>query len=540
MNHLMNFRPVVIGAALLFLLVTTGCGGNVPATTAPEASPTQAPATEAATAEVSPTMADMQGATPQATSVSTAVVPVSGGDVLYQDNFTDPSSGWPEDKFDNYFIGYHEPEYYHVEVDSPNYKTAVFDPKKESFGDFTLDLKVLTSSKKTSTTGDFRYGVAFRRSGDQYYAFTISPRSKKWFVLKSTPTSLEVLKEGTDEGIHDLDTDDTLRVDAQGSSFAFHINDRLVEQLTDPDYAQGEIGFYVESFDSPNTHIHFDDLVIRKYEAPVEGEQAFLYQDNFADPASGWPDKKFDNYFIGYHEPEYYHVEVDSPHYKTAVFEPGKQTFGDATMELQAAIASKKTSPEGDFRYGLAFRRSGDQYYAFTISPRAKKWFVLKISPNSLEVLKEGTDASIHDPDTDDTLRVDALGPDFVFHINDQVVGQVTDSSYAKGEVGLYVESFDSPNTHIHFDNLTIRNFEVSVLCNVNALTLYVRNGPGTKFSSSTYLTTGNTVEPVGRTADGQWIKIKLDNGSDQNWVFNTPGFLSCTPSVDLLPVINP
>ena len=27
-------------------------------------------------------------------------------------------------------------------------------------------------------------------------------------------------------------------------------------------------GFYVESFDSPNTHIHFDDLTIRNYEAP--------------------------------------------------------------------------------------------------------------------------------------------------------------------------------------------------------------------------------------------------------------------------------
>ncbi|MGE5375317.1 MAG: SH3 domain-containing protein, partial [Bacteroidota bacterium] len=352
--------------------------------------------------------------------------------------------------------------------------------------------------------------------------------------------SLEVLKEGTDEEIHDLDTDDTLRVDAQGSSLSFHINGRLVDQLTDTDYSQGEIGFYVESFDSEHTHIHFDNLVIRNYEAPVEGEQGFLYQDNFNDPSTNWPDKKFDNYFIGYHEPEYYHVEVTSPHYKTAVFAPGKQTYGDATIELQAFTASKKTSPTGDFRYGVAFRRSGDQYYAFTISPRTKKWFVLKISPNALEVLKEGTDDSLHAADTDDTLRVDALGSDFVFHINDKVVGQVTDADYKNGEVGLYVESFDSPETHIHFDSLTVRNFEVSVLCDVNALTLNVRSGPGTKFPSSTFVTTGNTVEPIGRTADNQWIQIKMENNQDQNWVFNSPGFLSCTPDVKLLPVITP
>jgi hypothetical protein len=47
-------------------------------------------------------------------------------------------------------------------------------------------------------------------------------------------------------------------------------------------------------------------------------------------------------------------------------------------------------------------------------------------------------------------------------------------------------------------------------------------------------------VEPVGRSEDNQWIKIKLADSDEQNWVFNSPGFLSCTPSVDLLPVINP
>ena len=537
MKHLIIVRPTTVLSTVFFLIIATGCAGSVPPTDEPTAS-------ELPTASALPTApatsAPESTAEPAQNETPNSVVPVSGDNVIYHDDFTNPSTGWTEDKFDNYFIGYHEPEYYHVEVNSPNYKTTVFEPKKESFKDFTLDLKVLTSSTKTSPSGDFRYGVAFRRSGDQFYAFTISPRSKKWYILKSSPTSLEVLKEGTDEDIHDPDTDDTLRVDAKGSELAFHINDRLIDQISDADYGEGEVGFYVESFDTPNTHIHFDDLVIRRYEAPVEGEQAFLYEDNFTNPATNWPDKKFDNYFIGYHEPEYYHVEVNSPNYKTTVFQPEKQTFGDATMELQVLTAAQKTAPEGDFRYGLAFRRSGDQYYAFTISPRTKKWFVLKSSPNSLEVLKEGTDEGIHDLDTDDTLRVDALGSDFVFHINDKLVGQVTDPDYASGEVGFYVESFDSPNTHIHFDDLSIRNFEVSVICDVDALTLYVRNGPGTKFPSSTFLSTGDVVEPVGRSPDNQWLKINLDNDDDQNWVFNSPGFLTCNPDVDLLPVINP
>ncbi|HEX9331903.1 MAG TPA: SH3 domain-containing protein [Anaerolineales bacterium] len=514
---------------LMFMVTGVGCG-VIPSTVTvnqPTASalPSASPVPSPASVETTPTTA-----------------PVSGANVLYQDDFTDPVTGWPEDKFDNYFIGYHEPEYYHIEITSPNYKSTVFEPKKQSFGDVTLELQVLTVSKKTAETGDFRYGLAFRRSGDQYYAFTISPRTKKWYVLKNSPNALTVLAEGTEDSIHDLDTDDALRVDAQGANFFFHINDHLVGQVTDAEYAKGEVGFYVETLDATNAHIHFDTLVIRNFEAPPPQEEAaaMLYQDDFTNPSTGWPEKKFDNYFIGYHEPEYYHVEITSPNYKTTVFEPEKKSFGDATIELQVFTVSKKTAATGDFRYGLAFRRSGDQYYAFTISPRTKKWYVLKSSPNELVVLAEGTEDSIHDLDTADTLRVDAQGSNFLFHINDKLVSQVTDADYPEGEVGFYAETFDATNIHIHFDELTIREVELSLTCHVDAMTLYVRSGPGKKFPSLTVLSNGETIEPLGLSPDKQWIKIKMAGSPDPGWVFNSEGFLSCNAPVKLLPVVNP
>ena len=512
----------------IFIITSTGCA-NTPnitddvlpsATVAPAAS--EAPSV--ATAEATPKEA-----------------PVSDPGALLKDDFTDPSTNWPEDKFDNYFIGYHEPEYYHIEITGENYRTTVFDPQKTSFDDATVDLQVMTASAKTAPTGDFRYGLAFRRSGDQYYAFTISPRTKQWFVLKSSPNGLTVLTEGTDDDIHDLDTDDDLRVDMQGSKFTLHINDQLVGQVSDPDYAAGAVGFYVESFDSPSTHIHFDTLIVRDLDvAPAEETGDLLYEDNFTNPASSWPERKFDNYFIGYHEPEYYHIELSGPNYKTTVFEPQKRTFDDATVEVKAFTASTKTSPTGDFRFGITFRRSGDQYYAFTISPRTKKWYVLKNSPNKLEVLSEGTEESLHDADTEDDLRVDIQGSSFIFHINGNLVGEVSDSDYASGEVGFYVESFDSPNTHIHFDHLSVRTVQVSVICDVSALTLNVRTGPGKSNPSSAILKSGETIEPVGRSEDNQWVKVKFNGGKEEGWVFNSSQYLTCRPSIDLVPVINP
>jgi hypothetical protein len=468
-------------------------------------------------------------------------VPISGGDALYQDDFTDPATGWPEAQFDNYFVGYHEPEYYHIEITGPHSKTTVFEPAKQSYEDFTADLQVLTAASRTAPEGDFRYGLAFRRAGDQYYAFTISPRTKKWFFLKSSPNQLEVLSEGTDAGIHDLDIDDLLRVDAQGSTFSFHINDRLMGEVTDADYSSGEIGFYVEAFDSSQTHIHFNNLIIRNFEdtAQQDAGAAVLYQDDFTAPTTGWTEQQFDNYFIGYHEPEYYHVEITGTNYKTTVFEPGKQNFNDFTVDLDVLTAASRTAPEGDFRYGLAFRRSGDQYYAFAISPRTKNWSVLKSSPNGLESLAEGTEPGIHEVDVDDALRVDAQGPNFLFHINDTLVAQVTDADYSGGEIGFYVEAFDSPQTHIHFNKLTIRDVDLSLTCNVvNAGTLYVRDGPGKTYAQTAVLSDGDSVKALG-ISPNRWIKIMLQGSDVPGWVSYDDGYLACTPSVDLFPTVS-
>jgi len=524
-RHIYRFGWIF--TVLVFISSATGCG-NIPSIPQTGNEPTQ---TSVASA---PPVTEIAEASPTAASVSDP-------NVLYQDDFTNPGTGWTVDQFDNYFVGYHEPEYYHIEVTSPNYKAPIIvEPQKRSFEDGTIELQVFTNSGKTAPEGDFRYGLVFRRSGDQYYAFTISQRTKKWYFLKSSPTGLEVLKEGTEGSIHDLDVDDLLRVDAQGSNFFFHVNDHLIDEVNDSAYASGEVGFYVESFDSPSTHIHFNKLTIRNYEAPVKGpEVTVLYQDDFTNPATGWTEKTFDNYFIGYHEPEYYHIEITGPNYKTTVFEPEKRSIADATIELQAFTNSGKTAPEGDFRYGLVLRRSGDQYYAFTISQRTKKWYVLKSSPNELVTLLEGTEDSIHDPDVDDLLRVDAQGSNFLFHINDRLVAQITDSDYASGEVGFYVESFDSPNTHIHFDTLTIRDVELTLSCAVSGGTLYVRSGPGKTYSQIAVLSDGDTVKALG-ISSSQWIKIVMEGSDDQGWVSYDEGFISCTPTVDLFPIVSP
>ncbi|MCI0549553.1 MAG: SH3 domain-containing protein, partial [Anaerolineae bacterium] len=212
----------------------------------------------------------------------------------------------------------------------------------------------------------------------------------------------------------------------------------------------------------------------------------------------------------------------------------------DATIELQVYTVSGRTATEGDYRYGLVFRRSGDNYYAFTISPTTKKWEVFKSSPSGFVTLDEGVEESIQGLDVDDLLRVDAQDSNFLFSINDRLVGQVTDTDYSEGAVGFYAENLENSNTHVHFNTLTIRDVKFSLSCTINDGTFNVRSGPSKTFPQLAVLSAGATLEPLGVSPNREWIQIKMERSEAPAWVSYSEGLMSCTPSVDLFPIVNP
>ncbi len=527
------FLPVI-----MLLLASSACsaGVNKPA---PTIAPGEAPV-PTATQVASPVPTQAPADTPLQSPSPVPQATLEPG-VLYQDDFTNPGSGWPSLDFDSYYNGYHEPEYYHVEVHTPNDYELVPVPGLEGLADFTAEIKVFVDPNNTAAQGDFRYGLAFRRSGKQYYAFTISPRSQQWTVIKSSPDGLEQLQAGSDSSLQGLETENTLRVDAKGTSFFFHINDRVVAQVDDSAYASGELGFFVQTFDSPKVHVHYDALTVRDLELPQpQDKQAVLYQDDFTNPDSGWQTLDFDTYFIGYHEPKYYHLEVHAPNDYELVPAPTGRDFTDFTVEATAFVEPNNTATQGDFRYGLVFRRAGKQYYAFTISPRSQKWAVLKSSPEGLVTLEEGDSAAILKPEEEGALRVDARGASFFFHINGQDVAQVNDSDYASGEIGFFLQTFDIPKVHIHYDTLVIREVEAPVYaCRVLAEALNVRSGPGINYSPVSFLASDQGFEPLGVSPGGSWLRVRLESG-EEGWVAFGKEFETCNVAAVDLPVASP
>lgn len=485
--------------------------------------------------------------TPTIAPTLTLDPPIDQG-LPYEDDFDSPSGNWPAEKSDSYLTGYDDPDYYYIENQSSYYRKLVFLPKKPIFRNITIESKVFRDVSNTDSKGDFRYGVVFRRMGDRYYAFTISPTTGSWYLLKSSPTDLVVLRQGKDSSIQGQkpETEDMLRVDAKGSTFYLYINDHLVdlfvdriveqvaEQFPNSEYTKGEVGFYVETIDSTRAHILFNSIIIRNVQATLP-LAAVLYEDDFDPPSGDWPAENSEDYLTGYDESDHYYIENRSSFYKKLVFVPGKPSFGDAILEARVLVDVPNTDWKGALRYGLVFRRLGDQYYAFTISPATHTWYVLKSSPNALVVVKEGTDFSIRGNE-DDILRVNAEGSMFYFHINNHLVEQVRDSEYQNGEVGFYVETLASTRANVLFNSITIR--DIQPMCIFPHTALYVRSGPGITSPARSYLIPGDALEPLGISPDRKWIRVIVGRTNRLGWVF--ADWVSCNIPLSKLPLIQP
>jgi formylglycine-generating enzyme required for sulfatase activity len=199
-------------------------------------------------------------------------------------------------------------------------------------------------------------------------------------------------------------------------------------------------------------------------EVELVPDDAILLVDDFSDPESGWPDVKEDNAWRGYHPPDFYHVEATGQNQiATAVF---GTTTQNVSLEARVFVDILESNA-GEYRYGLLLRQvDSRQFYAFTVAPRSGQWAILKASNDGLETLQSGPVGPLAggsvvpvqggSAQSADTLRVDASGNTFSFFVNDRIITTVSDSSYASGDFGFYVETFDETRAHVHYDALTV------------------------------------------------------------------------------------
>lgn len=184
---------------------------------------------------------------------------IPSGAVLFQDDFTDPSSGWDnltDEQFGtlDYFEGF-----YRIQVIGQ--QQMLLASPGLSFNDVRLEsdtIKVIGSS-------DDIFGLVCRaKDQDNYYFFVIS--SDGYYGIGKTINGIqsmidtsgmlpsEVIKQGK-SGNH-------LRADCIGDLLEFRVNGQLLASVKDIELGNGDVGLLVGNFDTVENVVLFDNFSV--------------------------------------------------------------------------------------------------------------------------------------------------------------------------------------------------------------------------------------------------------------------------------------
>jgi hypothetical protein len=152
--------------------------------------------------------------------------------------------------------------------------------------------------------------------------------------------------------------------------------------------------------------------------------QKVVLQDPLTKRSSRWPEQQECSM-----REDGYHITANSICFLAGP--PVKDSYITVTVAQTAGVE--------DLSYGITLRRADKgSYYSFEIDGSGH-WYFYKAADSVLTLLASGAaNPAIHKGRLQsNTLQVRATGQRFEFFVNDVKVGQVNDSSYAEGVIGL-------------------------------------------------------------------------------------------------------
>ncbi len=198
----------------------------------------------------------LSGCTPAALT-NLAVAP---GGVLFQDDFSDPNSGWPRITDPSGSMDYDTNGSYHMAVNNTNYDIWAVSGYSYS------DLRVETDAGILDGPQVSRYGLVCRY---------VDPKNFYFFVV--TGDGYEGIGK-VKQGVQTLLGQDLmefsspiigygpnhLRFDCIGDQLTGYVNQQSIASASDADFKQGDAGLIIGTFDKPGVVITFDNFIVTK------------------------------------------------------------------------------------------------------------------------------------------------------------------------------------------------------------------------------------------------------------------------------------
>jgi hypothetical protein len=190
-------------------------------------------------------------------------------------------------------------------------------------------------------------------------------------------------------------------------------------------------------------------------QAPVspsqEGEPGLIYEDDFSNTISGWPQESYEE-AEGRYENGEYHIHVKAREWKYFLWSSLTGSFTDFALEIDARLVS---GPNGS-AYGLVFRvQNADNCYGFLV--RGDGYYQVARYRNKTWTNLQGwtKSAFVNQGNSTNHLKVVCQGSQIEVYVNGHHLVTVTDDSFVWGYVGMIVYTYE-PDVHAAFDNIEV------------------------------------------------------------------------------------
>lgn len=363
--------------------------------------------------------------------------------ILYQDDFSDPGSGWPIEDW----RGYEDGEYFIIIEEADSWGGSII-PGELFFDAFCVEVEARAVGRAKGA-----YGILFGfKDWDNNYSFAVS--TDGWFLVDRMVGGRWIQRGGgwrKSSAIKEGTATNRLKIVIdEARNMKFYINDRLVKTiLMETPYKGGEIGIYAWAFED-GFKANFDYVKVMEPDICVQ-TGALLYQDDFGDPGSGWCTGKDAYHEYAYEDGEC-SITVNKPNWLYWCWCPKGQVFQDFIVEVEAR---KISGPEGE--YGILWGKDSDNFYLFGISTDGyytlskqvnDRWQTPPIPWTRSPAIRTGNQIN--------HLKLVVKGDQVSLYANDVLLKTVTTLDFDRVKIGLVAGTFDKSGVKVHFDDIKI------------------------------------------------------------------------------------
>ena len=185
---------------------------------------------------------------------------VASGQVLYKDDFSDPTSGWPRLAGSNGMTDYVDGSY-RILVLVPGYN--LWAQPGQYFGEVQVEADATVLNGPAIN----RVGLVCRYQDQQDYSFFIISSDGYYAIGKTVKGVTSLL--GQDSMAHTSVIlpgagPNHLRFDCTSTTLAGYVNGQALALINDADSSGGDVGLIAGTFLTPGVDVSFDDFMVTK------------------------------------------------------------------------------------------------------------------------------------------------------------------------------------------------------------------------------------------------------------------------------------